>query len=178
MIQIQKKQKRGVMRCVPKDSRKADTNLFLYRLFSVVPPIWVVSKCALAGRLYKPPSEREGDRVSGGRSLRDLEFEITSTWRALPHPTPSGAPSRREPFLSPESLSVFLDKHCICSHKRKTRHTSFEIYRILAKLSFSTSGWRTRIFYPSHRLCMASRHSRVFPDSLRISWKIGQGLVS
>ena len=66
-------------RCVPKDSRKANTNLFLYRLFSVVPPIWVVSKCALAGRLYKPPSEREGDRVSGGRSLRDLGFGITST---------------------------------------------------------------------------------------------------
>ena len=25
----------------------------------------------------KPPSEREGDRVSGGRSLRDLEFRLT-----------------------------------------------------------------------------------------------------
>ena len=37
----------------------------------------------------------------------------------------------REPyFLSPESLSVFLDKHCICVHKCKIRHTSFEIYRI------------------------------------------------
>ena len=26
----------------------------------------------------KPPSEREGDRDSGGRSLRDLEFRLTS----------------------------------------------------------------------------------------------------
>jgi len=26
----------------------------------------------------KPPSEREGDRVSGGRSLRDFRFELTS----------------------------------------------------------------------------------------------------
>ena len=68
------RKKRGQRRCVLKDSRKVDTNLFLYRLFSVVPPLWVVSKCALAGILYKPPSEREGDRVSGGRSLRDLGF--------------------------------------------------------------------------------------------------------
>ena len=26
----------------------------------------------------KPPSEREGDRVSGGRSLRDFRFALTS----------------------------------------------------------------------------------------------------
>ena len=26
----------------------------------------------------KPPSEREGDRVSGGRSLRDFRFVLTS----------------------------------------------------------------------------------------------------
>ena len=26
----------------------------------------------------KPPSEREGDRVSGGRSLRDFSFALTS----------------------------------------------------------------------------------------------------
>ena len=25
----------------------------------------------------KPPSEREGDRVSGGRSLRDFKFVLT-----------------------------------------------------------------------------------------------------
>jgi hypothetical protein len=30
----------------------------------------------------------------------------------------------------------FPDKHCICSHKRKTRHTSFEICHIFEKLSF------------------------------------------
>ena len=29
------------------------------------------------GANEKPPSEREGDRVSGGRSLRDIGFVIT-----------------------------------------------------------------------------------------------------
>ena len=29
------------------------------------------------GANEKPPSEREGDRVSGGRSLRDFEFGLT-----------------------------------------------------------------------------------------------------
>ena len=33
-------------------------------------------------------------------------------------------------FVCPESISVFPDKHCICGHKYKIRHTSFEIYRI------------------------------------------------
>ena len=47
-----------------------------------------------------PPSEREGDRVSGGRSLRDFWFVLTLLLRALPHPTSSGAPSRREPLGS------------------------------------------------------------------------------
>ena len=48
----------------------------------------------------------------------------------------------REPFFVPESLSFFPDKHCICRHKRKIRHTSFEIYRILAKLSFRATPYR------------------------------------
>ena len=30
------------------------------------------------GANEKSPSEREGDRDSGGRSLRDLEFRLTS----------------------------------------------------------------------------------------------------
>ena len=30
------------------------------------------------GANRKPPSEREGDRVSGGRSLRDFRFALTS----------------------------------------------------------------------------------------------------
>jgi hypothetical protein len=30
------------------------------------------------GANRKPPSEREGDRVSGGRSLRDFRFVLTS----------------------------------------------------------------------------------------------------
>ena len=33
-------------------------------------------------------------------------------------------------FMFIYGLSFFLDKHCICVHKRKIRHTSFEIYRI------------------------------------------------
>ena len=42
-----------------KDSKKADMELFPYRLFSIWTPLWVVSKCALAGVLYKPSSERK-----------------------------------------------------------------------------------------------------------------------
>ena len=39
--------------------KKADMDFIPYRLFSVGPPLSVESKCALAGKLYKPPSERE-----------------------------------------------------------------------------------------------------------------------
>ena len=77
-----------------------------YRLFSIVPPFSVVSKCALAGGLFKPPSEREGDRVSGGRSLRDFEFRITSTRRALPQSPTATAPSRMEPLAVAADLAV------------------------------------------------------------------------
>ena len=38
---------------------KADMVFNPYRLFSITPPHSVVSKCALAGEQYKPPSERE-----------------------------------------------------------------------------------------------------------------------
>ena len=48
--------------------------------------------------------------------------------------------------MSPESLSVFLDKHCICVHKRKIRHTSFEIYRITGKLSFRVTLYARLLF--------------------------------
>ena len=53
------------------------------------------------GANEKPPSEREGDRVSGGRSLRDFGFVLTLLSRALPHPTPSGAfgPGRKHSLL-------------------------------------------------------------------------------
>ena len=42
-----------------KDSEKADMEFIPYRLFSVALTHTVVSKCALAGEQYKPPSERE-----------------------------------------------------------------------------------------------------------------------
>ena len=38
-----------------KDSKIADMDLYPYRLFSIAPPLAVVSKCALAGELHKPP---------------------------------------------------------------------------------------------------------------------------
>ena len=46
----------------------------------------------------KPPSEREGDRVSGGRSLRDFELGLTLLSRTLPQSASLTAPSRREPL--------------------------------------------------------------------------------
>ena len=61
--------------------------------------------------------------------LTDEESLLVGT----PHPplSRSSFPHRGRLFLYPESPSVFLDKHCICGHKCKIRHTSFEIYRIL-----------------------------------------------
>ena len=46
-----------------------------------------------------------------GRSLRDFKFSQFSWYRALPHPTSSGAPSRREPFR----IVPPIEKH----HQRK-----------------------------------------------------------
>jgi len=72
------------------------------------------------GANKKPPSEREGDRVSGGRSLRNFGFSIASLSRALPHPTPSGAPSRREPLV----LCIFRGMGfalCLCNTKAKLK---------------------------------------------------------
>ena len=42
-------------------------------------------------------------------------------------------------------LINFPDKHCICVHKHKIRHTSFEIYRIL-KLSFRVTLYCVLLF--------------------------------
>ena len=61
--------------------------------------------------ICKPPSEREGDRFSGGGSLRHFKIfalhhaarlliRVLPLLRVLPHPTVSGAPSRREPWMS------------------------------------------------------------------------------
>ena len=35
---------------IPKDSKKADMDLYPYRLFSIAPPLAVVNKCALASK--------------------------------------------------------------------------------------------------------------------------------
>ncbi len=61
--------------------------------------------------ICKPPSEREGDRFSGGGSLRHFKIfalhhstclltRALQLLRVLPHPTVSGAPSQREPWMS------------------------------------------------------------------------------
>ena len=49
--------------------------------------------------VQKPPSEREGDRDSGGRSLRDFQFARILLSRALPQSPSAPAPSRREPLV-------------------------------------------------------------------------------
>ena len=55
---------------------KADMELLPYRLFSVGPPLSVVSRCALAGDdIGLSP---RGDVKRDGRSLRDLGFGRTS----------------------------------------------------------------------------------------------------
>ena len=48
-----------------KGQKKADMDFIPYRLFSIVPPFSVVSKCALAGGLFKAPSGRELPTKSG-----------------------------------------------------------------------------------------------------------------
>ena len=54
----------------------------------------------------KPPSEREGDRVSGGRSLRNFEFSLASLSRPLPQSAALTAPSRREPSFVHSSAYI------------------------------------------------------------------------
>ena len=52
-------------------------------------------------------SLREGGGPrSGGRSLRDFEFNLTSLLRALPQSPSAPAPSRREPFFSHSSAYI------------------------------------------------------------------------
>lgn len=46
---VNKKLPQSVLR-VLKDSKKADMDLFPYRLFSIMLPLLVVSKCALTGK--------------------------------------------------------------------------------------------------------------------------------
>ena len=51
------------------------------------------------GANEKPPSKREGDRVSGGRSLRNFRIVVSSLLRTLPQSASLTAPSRREPLV-------------------------------------------------------------------------------
>ena len=59
-----------------------------------------------------------------------------------PHCPPPCTTNKKTPFAQGSLFYVrlcfvnFPDKHCICIYIRKIRHSSFEIYRILAKLSF------------------------------------------
>ena len=69
-----------------KDSMKADMVFNPYRLFSITPPHSVVSKCALAGEQYKPPSEREGDRIAvEGACESSPRLTLTATERSCTH---------------------------------------------------------------------------------------------
>ena len=65
-----------------------------------------------------PPSEREGDRDSGGRSLRDFSFALTSLQRALLQSASLTAPSRREP-LDTCNLRGMGFALCLCNTKAK-----------------------------------------------------------
>ena len=49
----------------------------------------------------KPPSEMEGDRDSGGRSLRNFNIRNCCFLRILPQSPSAPAPSRREPNAPP-----------------------------------------------------------------------------
>ena len=61
-----------------RQTKKAPFRLVLIRMFTNFGRDIVFSaELCYNGVNEKPPSEREGDRVSGGRSLRD--FELNST---------------------------------------------------------------------------------------------------
>ena len=59
--------------------QKAPLGLVLIRMFTNFGGELVFSAdLCYNGANRKPPSEREGDRASGGRSLRDFRFVLTS----------------------------------------------------------------------------------------------------
>ena len=69
-----------------------------------------------------PPSEREVARRSrDGRSLRDFKFRLTLLLRALPHPTSSGAPSRREPQDARNLRGMGFARCPRCLQRRNTK---------------------------------------------------------
>ena len=70
------------------------------------------------GANKKPPSEREGDRASGGRSLRDFRAVVSSLLRTLPQSASLTAPSRREP-LGARNLRGMGFALCLCKTKAK-----------------------------------------------------------
>ena len=55
----------------------------------------------------KPSSGRKVAPLGDERSPRDFRSALTFLQRALPHPTPSGVPSRREPLTQTTSHSIF-----------------------------------------------------------------------
>jgi len=84
---------------VLKKNRKADMDLFPYRLFSIAPPRLTVSKYVLAGELYVPPSVREGDHeVVEGVSVT-FRFSLLYCDALSLRSASLTAPSRREPLL-------------------------------------------------------------------------------
>ena len=74
--------------------------------------------CGIMELAKKPPSEREGDRDSGGRSLRDFSFALTSLQRALPQSASLTAPSRREPMVECNLRGMGFAR-CLCNTKAK-----------------------------------------------------------
>ena len=70
------------------------------------------------GANEKPPSKREGDRVSGGRSLRDFRVVVSSLLRTLPQSASLTAPSRREP-QDARNLRGMGFALCLCNTKAK-----------------------------------------------------------
>ena len=68
------------------------------------PPLRIcrgISHCRADCTVPKPPSEREGDRDSGGRSLRNFNIRNCCFLRILPQSPSAPAPSRREPNAPP-----------------------------------------------------------------------------
>ena len=62
----------------------------------------------LVGRQHSLPPGGRWHAKRDGRSPRDFGFVLIISQRALPHPTSSGAPSRREPLICASRKSVFF----------------------------------------------------------------------
>ena len=120
----------------------------------------MVSKCALAGELHKPPSEREGDRDSGGRSPRDFQFARILLLRALLQSPTAPAPSRRAPFVS-------------LPHKNNTAKEKSLVVLVISPLRMQrrAGGFLFLGTLPS-TLCTLSRKNIIVTMVLLIFWHI------